>query len=484
MRGTAYDRVLFLFPPTGAWCREDRCQSYFKFELVPSMRPPMEECESAAAVRAAGAQPFVIDAPAEGLSPDDVLARAAEIRPDLIAITVTFGTLDDDLSFAARLRERLPGTAVCVRGAPCFTQAERILEQEPAVDFCVRGEYELIFSEVVSAGFENAGGVVHRRDGRIVNARPSELAADLDSLPRPDRSVIDESLYRVRGSKQPQATVRVQRGCPYPCSYCLVWSVSGSNARHRSPEGVAEELAELRERGISFAYLRADTFSLDREWAQQTSDAIRRRAPGVHWVTTTRVDCVDRDTLASMAAAGCYGVSFGIDTGSAKIGEKIRKPPRLDKATQAMRLCDELGILSLGYFMVGFLWDTPETLAETGAFIRAARPDLLTLHFAHPYPGTRYHDDVSAAGAAIVDRRAQAEPALAVLEIDALHDWARKTRRSHYARPRVAFSLARKLAALAPHLLRRGAPRDVAPPPPEPRREWRDGVPAEQSPEL
>ncbi len=462
MRRPAYPRILFLFPPTGAWCREDRCQSYFKFELVPSMRPPMEECESAGAVRAAGAQPFVVDAPAEELSPEAALERVVAIAPDLVALTVTFGTLESDLDFARQLRAHLPGATLCVRGAPCFTGAEEILAREPAVDFCVRGEYELVFDAVARGGFESAPGVVYRRDGHVVASPPSGLAADLDALPRPDRSVIDEGLYRVRGSRQPQATVRVQRGCPYPCSYCLVWTVSGNSARHRSPESVADELAELRERGISFAYLRADTFSLDREWARATSEAIRRRAPGLHWVTTTRVDCVDRDTLASMAAAGCYGVSFGIDTGSATIGEKIRKPPRLDRAAAAMRLCDDLGILSLGYFMVGFLWDTPETLAETGAFIRAARPDLLTLHFAHPYPGTRYHDDVRAHGAEIVDRRAQAEPALAGIGADALRDWARRTRRRHYANPRVTLSIARKLGALAPHLLRRGGARPAA----------------------
>ena len=66
MSALVHRRVLFLIAPTGAYCREDRCQSSFRFELIPSMRPPMEECEAAGAVRAAGAEPFVIDAPADG----------------------------------------------------------------------------------------------------------------------------------------------------------------------------------------------------------------------------------------------------------------------------------------------------------------------------------------------------------------------------------------------------------------------------------
>src|SRR6185369_16099117 len=80
----AYRRVLFLVSPTGAFCREDRCQSYFRPELIPSMRAPMEECEAAGAVRAAGAEPFVIDAPALGLTDDQTLQAVDRIAPDLV----------------------------------------------------------------------------------------------------------------------------------------------------------------------------------------------------------------------------------------------------------------------------------------------------------------------------------------------------------------------------------------------------------------
>ena len=117
-----------------------------------------------------------------------------------------------------------------------------------------------------------------------------------------------------------------------------------------------------------------------------------------------------------MRRAGCYGISFGIDVGSRAIGERVRKKADRAKAQAAMRLCDRHGVLSLGYFMIGFLWDTPETLAETADFLHAVRPDLLTIHFAHPYPGTPYYDEVAAQQAAVVSPHAQAEPALDVGE--------------------------------------------------------------------
>lgn len=456
MSGLVHRRVLFLICPTGSWCREDRCQSFFSPELIPTVRPPLEECEAAGALRAAGAEPFVLDAPAAGLADEAVVARLRAIAPDLVVLVTTFGTLDADLAWAARVRAALGAVPIGVRGAPCYVMAEAILARAPAVDFCVRGEYELVFAAIARAGFRAAPGTVSRGGGALASGGPPPLAADLDTLPWPDRSVIDERRYTVRGLGLPQATVRVQRGCPFPCTYCLVHTVSGARARHRSPESVAAEMAAILARGIRHFYLRADTFSVDRAWTLRTCAAIARRAPGARWVTTTRVECVDDAVLGAMRGAGCYGVSFGIDAASAAVGARVRKPPDRARAGAAMRLCDRHGILSLGYFMVGFLWDDAATLAETAAFVRAVRPDLLTVHYAHPYPGTPYHDEVAASRELVVSRRAQAEPALApaALPAAALRRFARRLRRRHYADPRVLASVARKAGALALDALR------------------------------
>lgn len=442
-------RVVFLLPPTGAWCREDRCQSYFRFELVPSQRAPLEECEAAGAVRAAGGEAFVVDAPAEGLAAGEALARVASLAPDLVVLIATFGSLADDLLFAKPLKERLPDAVIGIRGAPCYTQAEAILMQAGDIDFAVRGDYELVFDEVVRLGHRRAAGCVYREAAGFA-ANPAPKASDLDRLPRPDRSSLDPNAYRVRGLGAPQASVRVQRGCPFPCSYCLVHTVSGNRARHRSPESVADEMRELCEAGTRHFYLRAETFSLDRDWAIATSDAIARTCPEARWVTTTRVDCVDERVVVAMARSGCYGISFGIDVASNTIGERVDKRPDLARASAAMRSCDRHGILSLGYFMLGFLWESPQTVAETVRFARTARPDLLTIHFAHPYPGTRYYEDVREAGIRLDSLRAQAEPALGEAGVSpvALRRAARRLLLRHYGDPRVHASITRKAARL------------------------------------
>jgi anaerobic magnesium-protoporphyrin IX monomethyl ester cyclase len=442
----AFRRILFAICPTGAYCREDRCQSFFSYELIPTMRAPLEECEAAGAIRAAGGRAIVIDAPAEGIAGDLFLTRVKEASPDLIIIVATFGTLEADLAWAARFKSAFPEIPVGMRGAPCYTHDRDILARTPELDFCLKGEYETIFDAITKNGYHGAPGVTYRSASSVIPATSIPRIMDLDSLPLPDRSAVNGKLYKVRGLGVSQATIRVQRGCPFPCSYCLVHTVSGNEARHRSPAHIASEMRSLMEAGTSCFYLRADTFTLDRRWVLELCEALVRECPGAQWVTTTRADRVDDELIRAMARAGCYGLSFGLDVASKTIAQKVHKYAKPEVAQQAFRACDRANIIGLAYLMIGFLWETEETLAETEQFIRFVRPDLLTVHFAHPYPGTQYYEDFLRAGASVISPRAQAEPALETTGVSAkdLERTARRWLREHYLRPSVLYSLSRK----------------------------------------
>lgn len=447
-----FERILFLICPTGAYCREDRCQSFFEPSLVPSMRPPLEECEAGGAVSGAGATFVVIDSPALKLDDDTVMRRIVTFDPDLIVLSVTFGSLEADLGWASRCKERFPHVPLGLRGAPCYVEPQQLLRRNRAVDFCVRGDYELIFRLIVEFGLERTAGVVYRdSSGEIIDGGIA-LVEDLDGLPFPDRSGIDPRLYTVRGTSRIQATIRVQRGCPFPCTYCLVHTVSGNRARHRSAESVVAEIQSLLAEGVRFFYLRAETFTLDRAWALSLVKEIARHCPGARWVTTTRAECVDDEILEAMKAAGCYGISFGLDVASKEIAVRVKKPVRRVEAQRAIQLCRQHGIISLAYIMIGFVWDTPETLHEAGEFIRTLCPDLVTVHYAHPYPGTVYFDQVRQVGnpESLVSRKAQAEPALALKQLSTheIQEFGRAILRAHRRRPKVWWSLGRNLLRL------------------------------------
>lgn len=445
-----FSRVLFLICPTGFYCREDRCQSFFSFELIPSMRAPMEECEAAAGLQDIGVQHLILDAPALGISGGRLLEAIRDFNPDLVILGVTFGSLVADAEWAIQIKKLLPQSPIGLRGAPAYTLARQILTQNMSVDFCVRGDYEISLTELCQHGLEDAAGISYRKADGSIEENRSRLVENLDHLPISDRSTLDLNRYKVRGLNQPQATIHVQRGCPFPCSYCLVHTVSGNTARHRSPESIAEEIRKLIKQNIRYYYFRAETFSLNRKWALAVAKTLQERCPGIRWVTTTRVECVDQELLYEFKKGGCYGISFGIDVASPQIGRQVNKAPKLEIAKRVMKECSRAGIISLGYFMIGFPWENRDTLLQTKNFVLNAKPDLITIHYAHPYPGTPYYDLVKQLNLNVCSLKAQAEPAFIPPQLKAgeLQTFGKRLLLKHYSRPSVLLSIMRKIVPL------------------------------------
>jgi radical SAM superfamily enzyme YgiQ (UPF0313 family) len=398
-----------------------------------------------------GGAAIVIDAPANQMPDTQVIAKTKEFCADLAIVTLSFGTMQADLNFIRCLKRSIPDLLIGVRGAPCYVWCDELLNENSEITFSLSGDYELCIADLLGDAI-NPRGVSRKIGGQVLKVPPA-YASNLDDLPNADRSSINKEKYLVRFSGQPQATVRVQRGCPFPCAYCLVHTVSGSIARHRSPEHIAAEILELQEAGYKYFYLRAETFSVNQRWALKLCQVLSAKCPGINWVTTNRVECVDEELLSAMKKAGCYGVSFGVDVGSELIASKVNKPLNLKAAEQAMRLCDKVGIVSLAYIMIGFIWDTEETLRETKDFIRRLSPDLVTVHYAHPYPGTDYYNTIQNELLSIkIDAGgAQAKPALALptMSVAELNRWGKAILRSHYSRPRSLFSLTKKLLSFA-----------------------------------
>jgi radical SAM superfamily enzyme YgiQ (UPF0313 family) len=111
----------------------------------------------------------------------------------------------------------------------------------------------------------------------------------------------------------------------------------------------------------------------------------------IQWNCDSRVDSVDPPVLKMMKKAGCWMISYGIESGSQKILHQTRKGITLDQVEQAVRWTKEAGIRAKGLFMIGYPEETEETLGETLAFIGRSGLDEINLSFLTPYPGTEIY---------------------------------------------------------------------------------------------
>ena len=65
-------------------------------------------------------------------------------------------------------------------------------------------------------------------------------------------------------------------------------------------------------------------------------------------------DCIDKELLKLMEKAGCTGIFFGIETGSARMQQTIGKKLDLDQAAEAIRCAESLQVRSTVSMIIGF----------------------------------------------------------------------------------------------------------------------------------
>lgn len=111
----------------------------------------------------------------------------------------------------------------------------------------------------------------------------------------------------------------------------------------------------------------------------------------IQWVCNSRVDTIDAERLKYMKKAGCWGISFGIESANEDILIKMKKHIKPEQAISAVKLCREFGIKSLLYFVIGMPWDTKDTILESIKFAKELKGDFTEFHIAIPFPGTELH---------------------------------------------------------------------------------------------
>jgi len=169
---------------------------------------------------------------------------------------------------------------------------------------------------------------------------------------------------------------------------------------------IMAELDELiRDYGAAHVFFVDDILTLDRTWLDGLMDAIEARGDGLTWGCATRVDRVDGELLRRMAATGCTGIQFGIESGAQEILDSV-KGIRKEDALEAVSCASAAGISVSCSFMIPFPDDTEETLAQTGAFMSDVREagGTLLISYTTPFPGTMFHERAEELGLNILTR--------------------------------------------------------------------------------
>jgi anaerobic magnesium-protoporphyrin IX monomethyl ester cyclase len=303
----------------------------------------------------------------------------------------------------ARSWRRIFGQAPIIVGGYHPTGAPEIV-LEDCFDFAVIGEGEktvrfLLDSIREARSTLSLPGVAQKgKDGKLtVNESPGRLK--FSELPWPKRSgeILNQCSpgplsYPAAGRV---AQISYSRGCPYRCEFCVSPKVWGPEVHYRRAADVVDEMEDLVERFGVNAFFFADlTFNLGKAKVIELCDAIRKSevlgsiGDNFGWHAMCEVLGSDLTMLKQMATSGCSKIDFGIESFNNNTLERIKPRQGLIDTKQALEAANEAGILTRALLMVGYEWETKESIREVAQIAISLPVDQLRIAYYVPFPGT------------------------------------------------------------------------------------------------
>jgi len=375
-----------------------------------------------------------------GASLEQVKAFITDWKPELVGVTLPFATQIQPVhSIVNAVKEVDKGIVTVVGGCAASCYPEQMLRENCNLDVIVVGEGEVTFKMLLSGKeMDTIDGLVYREDNKqIVQNVPRRFIENLDTILFPRRDLVPlenysnfrfgtgrlkraRSLLRTRGShylvkrvlsktfggndfrqRIPkyglEAKLLTSRGCPFDCYFCAVHNVWSRTYRMRSAKNVLEEMELLYEKykvrhfGIvddNFNISKKRTIEICKGIVEHGLDVTLRADSGVY------LGSLDEDVLTWMKKAGFHELYFAVESGNQRIlKEVIGKNIDLGQAKTVATLCEGLGIVSGGFFMVGVPGETKETMNDTVDFAVSSGLDRVRLYTCQPFPGSRMFED-------------------------------------------------------------------------------------------
>jgi radical SAM superfamily enzyme YgiQ (UPF0313 family) len=263
----------------------------------------------------------------------------------------------------------------------------------------VSGEGELALERLLHGEPpESIPGLWFLAGGHPVHTGSTQLIADLDAQPWPDRERIEMDRYlRAWRDHHGAGSVSVitARGCPYHCRWCS-HSTFGKTHRRRSAAGVASEVEWIAGRyRPEQLWIADDVFTIHHGWLDQYAAEMRRRSLRIPFECITRADRMNARVAAQLAELGCCRVWIGSESGSQRLLDAMERGVSVQQVREAVRQLKESGIQTGMFLMWGYEGEDLSDIEATYEHVQACRPDVFFTTVSYPIKGTPYHDEVS-----------------------------------------------------------------------------------------
>ena len=230
----------------------------------------------------------------------------------------------------------------------------------------------------------------------------NDFIKDLDSIPLPAWDLVDIMGFHRKVDDHRCFGIMGSRGCSFDCAFCDQ-AIMGNRVRFRSIDNVVYEIKEAIDRyGVRHFEFFDDMFTVRKSRLLEFKE--KTKGLNIGYRCNGRTDILTKDTYVLLKESGCRVVCFGIESGSQKILDRMRKKNTVENNYKAIKIAQDAGLVVIGYFMIGFPGETSETIEESLEFVRRSDIDQAQFYTFVPLPGCDVYKNPDKYGVKIISK--------------------------------------------------------------------------------
>ena len=349
---------------------------------VGSLMPPCDIASVAAVLRGNGIEPKILDMRLFKRPFDALRNEIVSFRPDAILTNIATATAIEDYPILHIAKESSVAKRV-VFGFHAMALPEELFKEGATHILVGDPEYSAssaVKGESIERGLWTADNY---------SSQPGWIE-DLDTLPYPALDLIDLKAYHslIMG-KGPFSILLANRGCPYPCSYCVIPFLLGRKLRTPSVGRVVGEIErDYNEFGIRSFFFIDSAINLNPQWTQAFCEEVLRRGLKIRWCSNMRVSPISRELLEIMKSSGCFRLFFGVE--DLDLVTELNRKTTKEATISAFRLAREVGIETVAFIILfpGYDRSEKDMARRIINMVSELKADALQCNIAIPYPGS------------------------------------------------------------------------------------------------
>jgi radical SAM superfamily enzyme YgiQ (UPF0313 family) len=352
--------------------------------------PPIGIMSLSSVVKRAGHECIMFDQANPETPNEVIIEEIKKKKPALVGLSFLSTTSYPYAKMLARaIRAADSKVKLAFGGVFASLNAALVKQQCPEVDFVCRGDGEQLLLDLIERIDDpsTVASLTWAKDGQVMNNPNRPPERNLDQWPFPDRESLKLDFVESMPLDVPAVlsmerftTMQTSRGCPWSCVFCDIPIFNEGKWRSRSPQHVVDEFKHLQAQGYGSVYFVDDHFLLQPRRIDAICKGINDNGINIQWGCEGRVDSVAQHLFPAMAKAHCRTLMFGLESGSQKILDRVKKEQTLEEITTAVTNAKKAGIeIVHGFFVVGNPDETVEDMKATFDF--AAKLPLDTFGF-------------------------------------------------------------------------------------------------------